>query len=259
MSIDTKVLLLDEPSATLTLKEIQSMFGIIRQIKQQGVTVVYISHRLEEIFEIADTVTVLKDGVCISTQPMEGMTSSELVRMMIGRKMDDLFPELKPSGSSEIVMKVEKLNNYKVKDISFELKSGEILGIYGVVGSGQRELAEALFGVDTHELEIGRYEIGGRPVNIRATVKAVEIGLAYIPEERKLVGLMLRLSVGENITIPYISRFANRLGIIKKSKENENVGKDDRYAERKDSLAKGAGKQPLRREPAKDSDSEMAG
>lgn len=223
LSIDTKVLLLDEPSAVLTQTEIKSLFEIIRSIKASGITVVYISHRLEEVFEIADTVTVLKDGVHIATRPMEGLDSAELIRMMIGRSMDNMFPELQYKKTDEIVMKVDKLNNYRLKDISFKLRKGEMLGIYGVVGSGQREFAEALFGVDTKDMQIEGYEINGKPVKINTPVDAVNHGLAYIPEERKHDGLMLRLSVKENVSIPFIDRLSSPIKLVDGKKEKKTV------------------------------------
>ena len=223
LSNNTKILLLDEPSAVLTSMELEGLFKIIRHIKSQGVTVVYISHRLEEVFDIADRVTVLRDGKFVGDRVVADLDASELIQMMVGRKMDDLFPELQPSESENIVMEVKNLRNPKLDNISFKLKEKEIIGIYGTVGSGQKELAEALFGVDTKELQIDEYTINGEDTNIKNPVAAIKKGLAYIPEERKQDGLALRLSIRNNIVAPYISDICNKVGIINKKKENEIV------------------------------------
>lgn len=223
LSNNTKILLLDEPSAVLTSMELEGLFKIIRHIKSQGVTVVYISHRLEEVFDIADRVTVLRDGKFVGDRVVADLDASELIQMMVGRKMDDLFPELQPSESENIVMEVKNLRNPKLDNISFKLKEKEIIGIYGTVGSGQKELAEALFGVDTKELQVDEYTINGEDANIKNPVAAIKKGLAYIPEERKQDGLALRLSIRNNIVAPYISDICNKISIINKKKEDEIV------------------------------------
>ena len=221
---DPKILLLDEPSAVLTSVEIERMFGIIRQIKERGVTVVYISHRLDEVFEIADRVTVLRDGKFIGDRVISELNPSELIQMMVGRKMDDLFPELQTTDSDKVVLEVKKLSNPKLDNISFMLREKEIIGIYGTVGSGQKELAEALFGVNTKELHIEEYTINGQQVQIKNPVCAIKNGLAYIPEERKQDGLALMHSIRNNIVAPYIGDLCNKVGMVNRKKEDAIVG-----------------------------------
>ncbi len=224
LSQDTKILLLDEPSAVLTTVELKGLFKIIRQIKEQGVTVVYISHRLEEVFEIADRVTILKDGIQVGVRNISEITVNELISMMIGRSMNEFYPDIQSFNADRPVMEVVNLNNYKLKDISFYVNEKEIVGIYGVVGSGQKELTEALFGVDTKELKIEKYRIGGQDVDIKNPISAIRHGLAYIPEERKLDGIAIGLSIRENSVLPFIKKICGKLGLIKKQTENQMVG-----------------------------------
>ncbi len=223
LSQDTKILLLDEPSAVLTTIELKSLFKIIRQIKEQGVTVVYISHRLEEVFEIADRITVLRDGKKVGVCDVKDTTVNGLISLMIGRSMADFYPQIKLLKTQTPVMEVTNLNNYRLKDISFHVNKGEIVGIYGVVGSGQRELTEALFGVDTKELKIDSYKIKGKEVSIKNPVDAIKHGLAYIPEERKLDGIAVQLSIKHNIVMPFIKDVCYKLGLINRSKEAKSV------------------------------------
>lgn len=229
LSMDTKLLLLDEPTAVLTKIEIENLFQLIRQIKSQGITIIYISHRLEEVFEICDRVTVLRDGKLIGTEEMSSLTPQRLIEMMIGHTQQDLFPALEMGVSEQRVIDVDGLCNHKLKDISFYLRKKEILGIYGVVGSGQKELAEALFGIDANELKVKKYEVNGREVRINSPVQAVEMGLAYIPEERKLDGLMLSLDVRQNALVTFIERFAGFMGRMngaeEKNKTKELIGR----------------------------------
>lgn len=223
LSDNTKILLLDEPSAVLTTVELEGLFKIIRHIKTQGVTVVYISHRLEEIFEIGDRVSVLRDGKMIGEREIKGLSADELIQMIVGRKMIDLFPELQFSDSEELAMVVENLNTPKLIDVGFKLKQKEIIGIYGTAGSGQKELAEALFGVDVEELKVDSYKIFGEEVSIKNPIMAIRKGIAYIPEERKQDGLALGLTIRENLIAPYIDWLANRIGLTNRKREQAIV------------------------------------
>lgn len=219
LSVDTKLLLLDEPTAVLTKTEIEKLFQLMEQIKSQGITIIYISHRLEEVFQVCDRVTVLRDGHRIGTKEIAALTPQSLITMMIGYTLQDLFPKRIKSSSDRRVMEVEGLYSRRLRDVSFYLKEREILGIYGVAGSGQKELAEALFGIDTRGVRFGRYRIGGEDVRISSPVQAVEKGLAYVPEERKLDGLMLSLDVRQNIVIPFVDRLAGTAGRMQEAKE----------------------------------------
>lgn len=225
LSQDTKILLLDEPSAVLTATELKGLFKIIQQIKEQGVTVVYISHRLEEVFEIADRITILRDGKNIDVCNVKDITVNELISMIIGRSMEDFYPEIQNFKSKMRAMEVVNLNNYRLKDISFHINEREIVGIYGVVGSGQKELAEALFGVDIKELNIDSYKINGKNAHIKNPIDAIKNGLAFIPEERKQDGVAVDLSIKQNIVLPFIKRVCNKLGLINTKIEDENVEK----------------------------------
>jgi len=223
LSGDTKILLLDEPSAVLTTSEIKSLFKIIKQIKEQGVTVVYISHRLDEVFEICDRVTILRDGKNVGVYNIGDIDVNELVSLMIGRSLVDFYPEIKSYGSENNAMEVINLNNYRLKDISFHVKEREIIGIYGVVGSGQKELTEALFGIDTKELKIDSYKINGKETCIKNPICAIKNGLAFIPDERKQDGIAVSLSIKHNAVLPFLRKVCNKVGFIKKQTENEKV------------------------------------
>lgn len=223
LSNDTKILLLDEPSAVLTSVEIQGLFRIIRQIKSQGVTVVYISHRLEEVFEIADRITVLRDGKFIGDRNISELDASELIQMMVGRKMDDLFPELQTAETENIVMEIQNLRSPWLHNINLKLKEKEIIGIYGTAGSGQKELAEAIFGIEIKECKADKYIINGKAVEIKSPSQAIRYGLAYIPEERKQDGLALSLSIRNNMTAAFLECISGRGGIVDRKKEHEIV------------------------------------
>ncbi|RKL61612.1 sugar ABC transporter ATP-binding protein [Thermoanaerobacteraceae bacterium SP2] len=223
LSINAKILLLDEPSAVLSEVELEKLFRLIRTLKNKGVTIVYISHRLEEVFEIADRVTVLRDGSVVDTKDIKEIQPSDLIRMMIGRTLSELFPEVKNLNSNKKILKIKNLKNDKLSDINIDLDEGEIIGIFGAAGSGQKELAEALFGLNTKNLTFEEYTINNKSVNIKSPDKAIKHGLAYIPEERKEDGLMLGLSIRENIVITFLDKITKMFGWIVKVNENKKV------------------------------------
>lgn len=223
LSGDVQFIVMDEPSATLTKKELELLFQTIRMLKQRGVTVLYISHRLEEVFELCDQATVLRDGSVVNTYPIEGLTRARLIRDMVGRSMDQEFPPRTLCASEEEVLRVEHLStSQKLRDVNFRLKKGEILGFAGLVGSGRTEVMRALFGADTRIS--GDFYVGGQKVRIHTPRDAMRQGIALLPEDRKDQGLALRYSVGRNTTfanLPAVS--GSPLNLILDSKKEEKV------------------------------------
>ncbi|PID56772.1 D-xylose ABC transporter ATP-binding protein [candidate division KSB3 bacterium] len=206
LSVDAKVLLMDEPTSTLTLRETEELFRITRQLKERGTAVIFISHRLEELFEIADRVSVLRDGRYIGTQKTDEITEGELIQMMVGRRLNNLFPK-EAAEITEVVLKVENLRKEGLfRDISFELRRGEILGFAGLVGARRTEIARAVFGVEP--ADGGTIYIEGRDVTIQSPRDAMALGVAYLPEDRQQHGLVLPMDLTNNITLPILERFA---------------------------------------------------
>lgn len=206
LSLNAKVLIMDEPTSTLTLRETEELFRIARQLRESGTAVLFISHRLEELFEIADRVTVLRDGHYIGTQPVHEVTEDTLIQMMVGRTLDALFPK-EDVAISEVILKVTELTKQGVfQNISFELRCGEILGMAGLVGAGRTEVARAIFGVDP--ADSGSIEIEQQEVDIRESRDALQLGIAYLPEDRQQHGLVLPMTLTHNITLPILDHFA---------------------------------------------------
>jgi len=216
ISLRARILIMDEPTSALTEHEIQELFARIRSLRQAGVSVVYISHRLEEIFEIGDRVTVLRDGKRIGTHSIAEVTRPDLIRLMVARELTQMFPkERAPIG--EEALRVERLNRRGVlKDITFSLRRGEVLGIAGLLGSGRTALARALFGVD--KLDSGTVYIKGKPRAISSPRSAVKLGIGFLTEDRKTQGLVLILALKENVCLPSLERFS-RFGVV--------IGKDE--------------------------------
>ncbi len=212
LSLDAKILIMDEPTSALTEQEIQKLFITIRRLKKRGVSIIYISHRLEELFEIGDRVTVLRDGRYVGTHRISQVTKADLVQMMVARELTEQYPK-QVAQIGEEVLRVEDLNvNGTLKNINFTLKKGEILGIAGLLGSGRTELARAIFGVD--RIQSGRIHVRGRLQSIRSPRAAINLGFGYLTEDRKSQGLILILSVKENIVLPSIEKLA-RFGVVK--------------------------------------------
>jgi rhamnose transport system ATP-binding protein len=205
LSVNAKVVLMDEPTSTLTLRETDELFRIARQLRAAGTAIIFISHRLEEIFEIADRVTVLRDGHYVGTEKVGNMTEADLIRMMVGRTLDRLFPkEEVPIG--EVMLKVEGLTKEGIfRDISFELHRGEILGLAGLVGARRTEVARAIFGVEP--ADSGTIRLENQSVDIKDPTDAMALGIAYIPEDRQQHGLVLPITLTQNITLPILERF----------------------------------------------------
>ena len=199
LAIDAKVVIMDEPTATLAEKEIEDLFGVIKALTDDGIAILYISHRLDEIFRIADRVTVMRDGKIVDTLPIEELDEDKLVRLMVGREIGNLYP--KPEVTiGDVLLRVSGISRgEKLKSCSFEVRAGEILGFAGLVGAGRTELARAVFGAD--KIDGGAVELEGRALRVRKPQDAIEAGIGYLTEDRKGEGLALQLGVDQNITL----------------------------------------------------------
>lgn len=222
---DAKIVIFDEPTAALTDNEIKYLFEQIAAMKQRGLGIIYISHRLEEIFEIADTVTVLRNGVSVDSKPIKETTSEDIIRMMVGRELDNYYSNGIIKGG-DTAFEVRGLRNKFLKDISFELKRGEILGVFGLVGAGRTEMARAIFGID--KLDSGELFLDGRKINNNKPADAIKNGIALVPEDRKLDGLVLGRDVAYNITLTVLKSFISGIH-INRQKEQELL---DKYAKK---------------------------
>lgn len=215
---DTKVIIMDEPTSALTEREIQTLFEVIQSLKKEGVSIVYISHRMEEIFEICDRITVMRDGRTVDTKPIPETNFDEVVKKMVGRELTERYPARNPS-PGEVVLEVEHATRKgSFEDVSFSVHQGEIVGFSGLMGSGRTEIMRALFGLD--RLDQGEVRMFGKKVEIRKPVDAVNHGIGFITEDRKDEGLVLDFSVRDNMVLPSISGFTKK-GII--STQSEKV------------------------------------
>lgn len=218
LSYNSDVIIMDEPSDTLTNDEIEILFEIVRQLKKDGITVIYISHRLEELFELCDRVTVLRDGKYIVDADIKDIDKDWLVSKMIGRDLKDSYPPRNRIRSDEVVLKVDKLSSQKFKDISFELHKGEILALTGLVGSGRTETLRAIFGAEP--AKSGKIEIEGKPVRITNPAQAMQLGIGFATEDRKAQGLFLNHDIKSNISEPALGKLS-KAGVINRKKEHE--------------------------------------
>ncbi len=219
LSRNADLIVMDEPSAILVGEELEQLFLTIKSLQAHGVTIVYISHRLDEVFQIADTITVLKDGAVVGSQPRAVLSHRELVQMMVGRPLEEVYPA--PIGQrGEPVLMVENISNPRLKNISLTLHAGETLGIAGMVGSGRTELARAIFGADP--ITQGRIEIKGQTVAHSSPAHAIKSGVALVPEDRKAQGLFTTLPIRHNITLPILNRLT-RSGILQSKQETQVV------------------------------------
>lgn len=210
---NAKILIMDEPTASLTNHEVDELFAQIKALKEKQVAIIYISHRMEETFRVCDTVTVLRDGQFIGTKETEETTEKELISMMVGREFESMYGGAAVPGR-ETIMEVRGLTSRLVEGISFELKRGEILGFSGLVGAGRTEMARALFGID--KILSGTVTIEGKQVQIKAPWDAIRAGIALVPEDRKGQGLFLEHSISMNLTFQVLDQFIRRLRVNRK-------------------------------------------
>ena len=220
LSINSRILVMDEPTAPLTNREIDTLFATIRMLKAKGVSIIYISHRLEEVMEVCDRATIMRDGRNVTHMNVKDTNLDEIIRYMVGRELKEKFPKIHiPLG--EELLRVENLNaGPQVRNVSLSVRAGEILGIAGLVGAGRTETARALFGMDRKQS--GTVYVAGKPVEIRRPLDAIRAGFGFATEDRKGEGLVLTMNVGQNITLATLDQF-QRGGKLNLSKEKEVV------------------------------------
>ncbi|MDI9217305.1 sugar ABC transporter ATP-binding protein [Clostridium tertium] len=206
ISLDARLIIFDEPSTSLSEKDVENLFKVIKALKSEGVAIIYISHRLKEVFEICDRATVLRDGAYINECEMQGIEESQLINMMVGRNITELFPK-EIFEAKEYVLEAEDLCDFngKVKNVSFKARKGEILGIAGLVGAGRTELMRLVFGADP--IMNGKIKMNGKDIKINAPIDAIKNGICLLTEDRKSQGLSLQMSVVDNITITNLKSF----------------------------------------------------
>ena len=219
LSFKSKVLIMDEPTSSLTAKEIDNLFRLTRKLRSEGVSIIYISHRMQELMEIGDRVTVMRDGAYIGTREISDIDMQELIMMMVGRKIENTYPRNYNKPGKE-VLHLDKLTGLRFRNVDMHINEGEIVGIAGLVGAGRTELAKAIFGYDP--IDSGTITLRGKKVNGRgySTTKAVDESISLLPEDRKKEGLFLDMSIGDNI-IQAVARKIFKRGVIDRKVENQ--------------------------------------
>jgi ribose transport system ATP-binding protein len=219
LSIHAKILIMDEPTSALTSREIEELFRIIRQLKEQGCGIIYISHRLEELSHIADRVTIMRDGQYITAGDFKDFTMDEIIQNMVGREIKEKFPRVQCK-KGEKVFEVKNLNAGRlVRNINFSLCAGEIVGFAGLMGAGRTETTRAIFGVDPKES--GQIFLDGKEVKINRPTDAIKEGIVLAPEDRKKDGLCTKLSIRDNLALPNLDLICDKAGIVNRKKEDE--------------------------------------
>jgi len=234
ISFNSRVIIMDEPTSAITEHEVEVLFRLIKRLKERGTGIIYITHKLDELAEIADDITVFRDGKFITTKPFAETTRDEMVRLMVGRDLTDLFPKTSTPGGDEVLRvknislrHPERADDFVVRDVSFSVRKSEVLGIFGLMGAGRTELLQTIFGLHPRAAS-GEIWIEGKPVSIRSPRAAIDAGLALAPEDRKGEGLVLIHSVVENTTLACLDKIS-RYGLLQPARELELVG---RYVER---------------------------
>nr|WP_294902865.1 galactose/methyl galactoside ABC transporter ATP-binding protein MglA [Tatumella sp. UBA2305] len=218
VSYDARIVIMDEPTSSLTEKEVNHLFTIIRKLKDRGCGIVYISHKMEEIFQLCDDITVLRDGQWIATQPLAGMNMEQIIAMMVGRSLTQRFPD-KQNHPGNVILEVRNLTSLRqpsIRDISFDLHEGEILGIAGLVGAKRTDIVETLFGL--REKSGGTIRLHGRPIKNHSANEAINHGFALVTEERRTTGIYAYLDIGFNSLISNIKKYKNSLGLLDNSR-----------------------------------------
>jgi ribose transport system ATP-binding protein len=214
LSLEAHIIIMDEPTSALTEKETEILFGLIKELSEQGIAIIYISHRMEEIKRLADRVTVFRDGCYIATSTISETTIDEIIHLMVGRKLQESSPNEVTESNQELLRIADLSTSTKLSGIQLSLNKGEILGISGLVGAGRSELARAVFGIDP--VDSGEIYIGGYQVKIRSPRDAIKAGIGFVPENRKEQGLLLNMTVSENITINILEELSSFLYLDKK-------------------------------------------
>ena len=219
LSLNAELIVMDEPTAALTDREIKRLFSVIEQLRREGVGIIYISHRMEEIFQICNRISILRDGEYVGTREVEDAEYNEIIHMMVGRELGTLYPERSTSPGS-VRLQVRKLTSDHFRNISFDLKEGEILGVAGLMGAGRSEIMESLFGY--REIDSGEILINDRQVVIKKPLDAINAGIGLVTEDRKEKGLVLPMTVRENFTLTHL-KFVSNYSLISKQQELEFV------------------------------------
>ncbi|MBL0579229.1 galactose/methyl galactoside ABC transporter ATP-binding protein MglA [Aeromonas caviae] len=217
-SYDAKIVIMDEPTSSLTEKEVNHLFKIINKLKEKGCGIVYISHKMEEIFQLCDEITILRDGQWVATQPLKGMTMDQIIGMMVGRELTQRFPE-KTNQPKEVILEVEHLtakNQPSIKDVTFNLHKGEILGIAGLVGAKRTDIVETLFGI--RDRSEGTIKLHGKEVANHNAHEAIQNGFALVTEERRSTGIYSRLDIAFNSLIANMDNYKGSMGLLSDNK-----------------------------------------
>ncbi len=223
LMVDAKVLIMDEPTAALTQSETEGLFKLIKSLREKGVSIVYISHRMEEIFELCDRITILRDGTYVGTENIKDITMDDIVRMMIGREIGERYPKREGVKIGDEVLCVEGLTKGKTfQNVNFRVHAGEVLGVSGLMGAGRTEIMHAIFG--NLPYDSGRVLINGEAVDIKCASDAINAGIGFITEDRKTEGLLLEKSIAENIELANLGKVSNK-SVLSKAKGRELVKK----------------------------------
>jgi rhamnose transport system ATP-binding protein len=221
ISLNVRVLIMDEPTASLSAHEVQELFKLVRDLKRQGVAILFVSHRMEEVFEIADKITVFRDGRLISTRTRLEATPQRAIADMVGREID-LTKARTSCAQKDVVLSVADLGRQGVfEGVSFDLRRGEVLGFAGLIGAGRTDVGLALFGIEP--ATSGRILLGGKPVTVRTARDGMSLGIAYVSEDRRQLGLVLPMSIFANITLPVLRRYLTRLGLVRTGLERRTA------------------------------------
>jgi rhamnose transport system ATP-binding protein len=221
ISLDVRILIMDEPTASLSAHEVDQLFKLARALKASGVSILFISHRMEEVFSIADRVTVLRDGRFVSTHPASEVTPDSAISDMVGRHMEDLFVKTEQE-QGDLLLSVRGLSKENVfHDINFDVHAGEVVGFAGLVGSRRTDVALALFGIET--ADAGTITFDGQAITIRTPQQAVKLGIAYVTEDRRQLGLTMPMSITTNISLPTLKQYTNRFGLVQQRQERQTA------------------------------------
>ncbi|NDL65819.1 galactose/methyl galactoside ABC transporter ATP-binding protein MglA [Acerihabitans arboris] len=222
-SYNAKIVIMDEPTSSLTEREVNHLFSIIRKLKARGCGIVYISHKLEEIFQLCDEITILRDGQWIATQQVEGLTMDQIISMMVGRSLSQRFPD-REGEPGEVILEVKNLTSLRqpsIRNISFDLRKGEILGIAGLVGARRTDIVETLFGI--REKVTGTIILHGKTIKNNSANEAINNGFALVTEERRATGIYAYLDVGFNSLISNIRNYKNKIGLLDNSRMKSDI------------------------------------
>lgn len=218
LSLDADLIAMDEPTSSLTDRETEVLFDVMRKLRDQGVAIIFITHRLEEVFEVSDRITVLRDGRHIATAPTVELDHNQVVQLMVGRELDNMYPYSETEQRGVVLQAEDLADGEELHGVSLELQGGQILGVAGLVGAGRTALAETLFGL--RQATAGEVRVDGEVVKLHSAKQAIEHGLGFVPEDRKLQGLFLNMAVRENITMSSTSMVSN-FGFVNSSKANK--------------------------------------